>query len=86
MPKVLNKYRDTIPKDAVWIMRGYKYGNPYVIGKDGNRGEVCDKYELYADKKFTDEEIKADLEGRDLVCCCTPQRCHGNYLLMRANK
>ena len=86
MLKVVNKYIDGFPENSVIIMRGYKYGNPFVIGKDGDRNEVCDKYKIYANKKFTDEEIKNDLKGKILVCCCKPKRCHGDYLLERANK
>ena len=85
MAKVLNKYKNKITKNAVYIMRGYKYGNPFVIGRDGDRDDVCNLYEAYADCTFTDEEIKKDLGGRDLVCCCVPLRCHGYYLLERAN-
>jgi hypothetical protein len=26
-----------------------------------------------------------EIRGRNLVCWCAPQRCHGNFLLARAN-
>lgn len=81
--KVINKYKENPPPNAIWIMRGYKYGNPFIIGKDGNRDEVCDKYVEYADEKFTDKEVIADLKGKVLVCCCKPKRCHGDYLSAR---
>ena len=86
MPKVLNYHIDFIPTDAVWIIRGYKYGNPYIIGEDGTRDEVCDKYEEYVLEEFTLDEIIKDLRGKDLVCCCKPKRCHGDFLLKMANK
>lgn len=88
MPKVYNKYKDKgkIPKNARYCGRGSKYGNPYIIGIDGDRDEVCDKYTIYADIYFTDDEIRKDLGGRDLVCFCAPLRCHCDYLLRRANK
>ena len=85
MPRVLNYKTHSFSCTAVNIMRGHKYGNPFIIGKDGDRDEVCDKYEKYANEKFTDEEVKLDLRGKDLVCCCKPLRCHGDYLLRRAN-
>jgi hypothetical protein len=32
-------------KDYVYIGRGSPLGNPYIIGKDGDRAEVIKKYE-----------------------------------------
>lgn len=29
----------------MYIGRGSVYGNPFVIGKDGDRDQVCDKFE-----------------------------------------
>lgn len=85
-PKVLNKYKDAIPADAVWIMRPSKWGNPYVIGKDGTRDEVIDRMEKeIMDSPELQEEIKKDLKGKSLVCCCAPKRCHGDFLLRIAN-
>ena len=94
MPKVLNYKISGFPHDAVNIMRGHKYGNhykigqkhPYIFDKVMDRDDVCYLYEVYADKTFTDEEIMYDLRGKNLVCCCKPLRCHGDYLLKRANK
>jgi len=71
---------------AVYIGRGSKYGNPYVIGTHGNREEVIRKYwlKLDADCRLKAEAI-ADLAGKDLVCYCAPQKCHGDILLHLAN-
>ena len=43
MPTVFNKYHKP-PSTAVYIGRGSPWGNPFVIGKDGDRDTVCDKY------------------------------------------
>jgi len=40
--RVVNKYHEDYD---VYIGRGSKWGNPYVIGKDGNREEVIKQYE-----------------------------------------
>ena len=40
--------REVKESNDVYIGRGSKWGNPYVIGKDGNRDEVIEKYRLYA--------------------------------------
>ncbi|HDK42912.1 MAG TPA: DUF4326 domain-containing protein [Candidatus Pacearchaeota archaeon] len=85
-PRVLNKYRHVISKNAIWIMRGYKYGNPFIIGKHGDRNDVCNLYESYVKDRFSKKEIQKDLKGKDLVCCCKPLRCHGDYLLRIANE
>jgi hypothetical protein len=85
MPKVLNKHKDKIPKGAVAIHRPTKWGNPFVIGKDGDRDEVCDKYEVYADKKFSRIDYE-ELRGKDLICFCAPKRCHGDFLIKKANE
>ena len=39
MPKVLNKYKDGVPTNAVYIGRPSKWGNPFVIGKEVSREE-----------------------------------------------
>jgi len=86
MNKVHNKYHGTAPPGAVYIGRGSPYGNPFVIGKDGTRDEVCDKYEfyIYRDKELL-LQIREELRGKDLVCFCKPKRCHGDFLLNLAN-
>lgn len=81
---VLNKSRVGIPAGAVYIGRGSKWGNPFVIGRDGNRDEVCDKHEAMLASQIdsgtvTVEEL-ADLNGKDLVCFCAPLRCHGHAI------
>jgi hypothetical protein len=42
MSKVHNKYHNTAPNGAVYCGRGSAYGNPFIIGKDGDRDTVCD--------------------------------------------
>lgn len=46
-PKVLNKYHKNIPPNSAYIGRPSKYGNPFVIGKDGTREEVIAKYQQW---------------------------------------
>ncbi len=83
---VLNKYHhgNRVPPGAVNIMRGSPLGNPFVIGCDGDRAEVVEKYrrwlwsELKRNPSFAGE-VRA-LHGRDLCCCCAPAACHGNVL------
>lgn len=69
-------HKDYAPPDAVYIGRGSPYGNPYVIGRDGTRDEVCDRFERdvlpYLDL--------TPLIGKDVWCHCAPKRCHGDSI------
>lgn len=47
MPRVLNKKRSGVPTGAVYIGRPGKWGNPFVISRDGTRPEVVAKYRAY---------------------------------------
>lgn len=83
---VLNRRKDRIPPGAVHIGRPSKWGNPFVIGRDGDRDEVIAKYLawlLARPEKIA--EAKLELRGKDLVCFCAPQRCHGDVLSEIAN-
>jgi hypothetical protein len=86
MAQVLNKYRDGIPKGSVYIGRPSKWGNPFVIGKDGDRDEVIAKYRqwLMARPEMV-EAARRELAGKDLVCFCAPKACHGDVLVEVAN-
>lgn len=89
-PRVWNVCDPMRPKGAVYIGRRNllvesKYANPFIIGIDGDRDTVCDLYESYADQRFTDAEVRADLGGKSVMCWCAPLRCHGDYLVRRAN-
>jgi len=86
MPKVYNKYHNP-PENAVYIGRGSPFGNPFMIGRDGDRDSVCDKYEEYIKSKPELIKLaKARLKGKNLVCFCKPKRCHGDTLLKIANE
>lgn len=84
MPKVLNYKNDKIPADAIFIGRPSKYGNPFKIGIDGTRKEVIQKYKDWIIDQDI-ESIKHELRGKDLVCCCSPLKCHGDILIIIVN-
>lgn len=73
-------------KYDVYIGRGSKWGNPFIIGKDGDRNEVCDKYEAYLAKNKELLKDIHELKGKRLGCYCAPERCHGDLLAMLANR
>ena len=72
--------------------RGSPLGNPFVIGRDGDRDEVCEKYERWFARKISEpdpevmEELrsiyrKAKRDGRVVLgCYCAPARCHGETI------
>jgi len=87
MPNIYNFYHKDAPKTAIFIGRGTSYGNPFQIGRDGDRDAVCDNYEKYVENNpALKKKIKENLKGKDLVCFCKPKRCHGDYLLKLANE
>jgi hypothetical protein len=70
---------------AVRVDRGTRYGNPFVLGEDGDRNEVCDAYWLhYLPHKPSIAERAGDLVGKVLICHCYPERCHAEYLVKLA--
>jgi len=73
-------------KYDVYIGRPSKWGNPFNIGKDGNREEVIRKYEEYllSNKKLMNDIH--ELRGKILGCWCAPLACHGDILNKYANK
>lgn len=86
MPKVLNKHIDGVPAGAVYIGRPSKWGNPFVIGKDGTREEVVEKYRAWITQQpELVAQARLELRGRNLVCFCAPKACHGDVLLGIAN-
>ena len=82
MPKVLNRHDFEVrPAWAVYCGRGSPWGNPFRIGVDGNRDHVCD---LFEQEVLPGLDVSA-LRGKDLVCYCTPRRCHCDAILKKAN-
>ncbi len=79
--KVYNKNTEAVPKEAVYIGRGSKWGNPYIIGKHGTREEVIDLYREYIGSSPNLIACLPELVGKDLVCYCRPRACHGDVLL-----
>lgn len=68
----------------VRIDRGSLFGNPFILGKDGDRDAVCDSYaNHYLPHKPSILSALPDLKGKVLVCHCYPERCHGKALISR---
>ncbi|MHA2281538.1 MAG: DUF4326 domain-containing protein [Promethearchaeota archaeon] len=65
----------------VYIGRPSKWGNPFSLGKDGDRTEVIEKYKDYLrSRPDLIEDARKELRGKTLGCWCSPQLCHGDVL------
>jgi len=65
----------------VYIGRGSIWGNPFRIGRDGDRSTVISKYREYARKNKRILDSLHLLEGKVLGCYCKPKACHGDVLI-----
>ena len=65
----------------ILISRPSKWGNPFVIGKDGTRKEVIEKYEKWIRNQPELMNAIVELDGKVLGCWCKPQSCHGDVLV-----
>lgn len=87
-PVVLNAKRigsTASTSSRVFIARPSKWGNPFVIGRDGDRMDVIEKYGFWL---MTQPRLLAslrELQGKDLLCWCDPEPCHGHILIELAN-
>ena len=63
---------------------GY-FGNPFAIGKDGDRERVIELYRDYFYQRLrVDPEFVARIEllrGKRLGCFCKPKACHGDVIV-----
>ena len=96
--KVLNKRHGNIPKDAVYVGRPTKWGNPFshlegtlAQHKCASREEAVQAHKDWIDSILEKHPeklqiIRQELGGKDLVCWCAPLKCHADYLLELANQ
>jgi hypothetical protein len=64
----------------VKITRDSPWGNPFVIGRDGDRDEVIQKFrEWIVEQPLLMQALPA-LKGKRLGCVCAPMPCHGDVL------
>lgn len=81
---VLNKHKHGIPQDAEYIGRGSRHGNKFKIGEHGTRDDVIAQHahSIAGDAAYL--RSLDDLRGKDVVCFCAPQACHGDTLVALA--
>ena len=69
----------------VYIGRPSKWGNPFVIGRDGTRDDVIARYEAWLLEQPELVDALPELAGKTLGCWCAPRACHGDVLARLAN-
>ena len=62
----------------VYIGRPGPYGNPFVIGRDGNRDKVIELFEEWITTQPLLIDSLKKREPKRLVCWCDPLKCHGH--------
>jgi hypothetical protein len=88
---VVNRHYHAASAQDIYIGRPSSLGNPFVIGKDGNREEVINKYKAWISGQMkSNNRIKnalayivkrvKDGDAISLVCYCAPQLCHGDII------
>jgi hypothetical protein len=77
-----------MPPNTVKVCRPGKWGNPFVVGKDGDAQQCVDLYEcLTAEWRTEQAESLNELSGKNLACWCKPGTpCHADVLLSLANR
>ncbi|HZF19457.1 MAG TPA: DUF4326 domain-containing protein [Burkholderiales bacterium] len=71
----------------VYIGRPSKWGNPFLLGRDGSREQIIEKYRGWLSVHRPDllKDV-GTLRGKVLGCFCAPLPCHGDVLMELANK
>lgn len=87
---VVNRHTFVKTKVTTYVGRPSVLGNPFIIGKDGNRAEVIEKYRQWLWKEYKKhgtvyQELKNILQqaqDRDIIlsCSCAPLPCHADII------
>ena len=78
LPVVVNAKRG---RYDVRIDRQSDWGNPHIIGRDGDRQQVIDLYRRWLPKQLGLMKRLKDLAGKRLGCWCKPLACHGDVIV-----
>jgi len=85
--KVVNCSKE---KYDVYIGRPSPFGNPFIIGRDGDRKKVINLFSSYFYNRLDydiDFKIKIkELRGKTLGCYCKPLACHRDIIAEYLNK
>ncbi len=79
-----------MPANTIKVTRPGKWGNPWIVGKDGDAAACVEKYRGLISGNIWSwpnrKAIQEELRGKNLACWCRPgQPCHADVLLKIAN-
>lgn len=85
-----------MPPNTINVTRPSKYGNPFVVGRDGTAAECKEKYRKLIETNIWSTpnrlDIQKELRGKNLACWCRLYDknglrvpCHADVLLEIAN-
>lgn len=78
-----SRYHGLMPSGVKRVDRRTEFGNPFQVGRDGDRDAVCDKFAAWFHApEQADLRRRAifELSGFDLACWCAPLRCHAETI------
>jgi len=78
--KVVNLKNDSYD---MLVDRTTPFGNPFIIGPDGDRDDVISKFRVYwyAPEQYNLRAFaRVLLSGKRIGCWCKPQACHGDII------
>jgi hypothetical protein len=72
-----------MPRNAVYVGRPTRWGNPFVLVDEKDRKAVLRRYEKWLKKMLKkDPHFLDPLKGKDLACFCSlDKECHADILL-----
>lgn len=77
-PRVVH---NKVSKYDVLAARPHRWGNEFIIGKDGERPEVILKHKTsILLRPYLVDACRAELKGLVLGCWCAPKDCHCDFL------
>lgn len=78
-----------LPADAVYVGRPSRWGNPFKLGRDGDRAACMAQHRAWImapEQAALRAAARAELRGKTLACWCRlDQACHADTLLEIAN-
>ncbi len=78
------RLRQPVGEHEMRVDRSTKWGNPFVMGKHGDREQVISMYREHLWKQIQEGEVTVDelasMAGMNLYCWCAPKPCHANVI------
>ena len=77
------------PNQGAWLLGGLRYPSDLMrepwLSREGDRNLVIAMYRRWLLQQPNLLAALPELRGKDLVCWCAPERCHGDILIELAN-